>query len=214
MLKITNNLRAAIVYVAAAFFSATFHGAVVRAESAYPEQAKYEGRQLADIKLLNVDGKALHLKKDAAFAGKPLVLIPVFTSCPVTCPTILKEFELAWTDYAKALAPAGARVVVVSFDPGDTRKGFKSLLARQKLPADWVYGVAASKSDFKRLEAMLADFDFRYVRLKGQGGGFAHPAGAYILDGEGKVRRFLAQAEFSKDDLTNAFASPKRMEQR
>lgn len=213
MHRMTTCLRAAAVAIAAACSFSFSHG-VAHAESAYPEEAKYSGRELTDIKLLNVDGKSIRLKKDSAFAGKPLIIIPVFTSCPVTCPTILKEFEIAWDEFGKASAPAGARVVVVSFDPGDTRAAFKSLLARQKLPGNWVYGVAASKQDFKKLETMLKDFDFRYARLKGQGGGFAHPAGAYILDGEGKVRRFLAQAEFTKDDLKNAFAGPKRMEQR
>jgi cytochrome oxidase Cu insertion factor (SCO1/SenC/PrrC family) len=199
----------------AAVLSFVWRGGDACAESAYPEGAKYTGRELVDMRLLPVAGKVINWKKDPAFIGKPLAIIPVFTSCPVTCPTILKEFQLAWQESEHAVKASGARVVVVSFDPADTKAAFKSLIARQKLPTDWTYAVAASKQDFKKLEAMLADFDFRYVKISGNGGGFAHPAGAYILDGAGKVRQFLAQAEFTKGDMTNALSgTAKRMEQR
>lgn len=175
------------------------------AASAYPEAEKFAGRQLRTIELTNSDGGRFTLAKNS---GKPLVLIPVFTSCPLTCPMILKDFQASWNDAKIAMAGAGAKVVVVSFDPADTRAAFKKLVARQKLPRDWIYAVASPGIGFKELESLLAELDFRYFKLTGQGGGFAHPAGAYIFDGKGTVRRFLAQAEFTREDIVNAINGP------
>ncbi len=186
------------------FIAAGLSGLLAASElfaDAYPEPAKFLGRSIRTTQLVNVDGKPFTLRPDS---GKPIVLIPVFTSCPVTCPTILKEFQVSWAEALPSLATSGAQVAVVSFDPADTRAGFKKLVSRQKLPKDWIYAVPKPGKDFKEFEALLADLDFRYFKLKGQGGGYAHPAGAYIFDGGGKAGRFLAQAEFTKEDIVNA----------
>ncbi len=171
------------------------------ADSAYPEAEKFSGRQLRTMELTTSDGSRFTLGKDS---GKPLVLIPVFTSCPVTCPMILRDFQAAWRQAQPGISKSGAKVFVVSFDPADTGAAFKKLIPRQKLPRDWTYAVASSGQNFKALESLLADLDFRYFKLPGQGGGFAHPAGAYIFDGKGTVRRFLAQAEFTREDIVDA----------
>lgn len=175
------------------------------AGSAYPEADKFSGRQLRTIELTSSDGSRFTLGKNF---GKPLVLIPVFTSCPVTCPMILKDFQASWRDALPAISKSGAKVVVVSFDPADTRASFKNMITRQKLPRDWIYAVASPGKNFKAFESLLADLDFRYFKLTGQGGGFAHPAGAYIFDGKGTVRRFLAQAEFTREDIVDAVNGP------
>lgn len=175
------------------------------AGSAYPEAEKFSGRQLRTIELSSSDGSRFTLARNY---GKPLVLIPVFTSCPVTCPMILRDFQASWREALPAISKSGAKVVVVSFDPADTRTSFKNLVTRQKLPRDWIYAVASPGNNFKAFESLLSDLDFRYFKLTGQGGGFAHPAGAYIFDGKGTVRRFLAQAEFTREDIVDAVNGP------
>lgn len=170
------------------------------AQSDYPEATKYAGRSLRKVELVTMrTGKATI----APSSGKSTVLIPVFTSCPVTCPTILRDFQSALDEAKVDLAKARFDVFVVSFDPMDTVASFKSLVTRQKLPREWNYAVAAPGKDFKEFELLLGDLDFRYRKLPGNAGGFAHPAGAYIFDDKGVVRRFLAQAEFTKEDIVD-----------
>ncbi len=170
------------------------------AGSEYPEASRFAGRQLRKVDLLTTTGGKASLAPER---GKSVVLIPVFTSCPVTCPTILKDFEAALRESRTELAKAKFEVFVVSFDPLDTVGSFKSLVARQKLPRQWIYAVPAPGRNFGEFEALLADLDFRYRKLPGNAGGFAHPAGAYIFDDMGTVRRFLAQAEFTKEDIVD-----------
>lgn len=177
------------------------------AQSEYPESSRFAGRQLRRVELLTSrGGKALL----APASGKPVVLIPVFASCPVTCPTILKDFEAGLSESKADLDRSKSRfeVFVVSFDPLDTVASFKSLVARQKLPRAWTYAVPAPGKNFREFEALLSDLDFRYRKLPGNAGGFAHPAGAYIFDDKGTVRRFLAQAEFTKEDIVNGIVGP------
>lgn len=168
--------------------------------SDYPEASRFAGSQLRKVELLSSTGARISL---APAAGEASVLIPVFTSCPVTCPTILKDFQAALEEAKPALKGAKFRVLVVSFDPADTLESFRSLVSRQKLPREWNYAIARPGKNFKDFESLLASLDFRYKKLPGSAGGFAHPAGAYIFDSSGMIRRFLAQAEFTGEDIVD-----------
>lgn len=188
-----------------------------KVRSPYPEEHVYSGYKLEPLGLKvwqpGQKKKSQHLKLDGSDrkgSKENLVLIPVFTSCPVTCPTILKDFEAVLGGLGgmkgspgSTLDPAKLRVVVVSFDPKDSVRSFAGLVTRQKLPSNWLYGVPSSKTEMTKLRAILAKLDFRYQTLPADGG-FAHPAGAYIFDRQGKVTRFLAQAEFTPEDIVSA----------
>lgn len=187
------------------------HGEMKR--SPYPEERVYSGYKIQPFMVRswqpNLKSKPRKIKltpQMGVLKNKNLVLIPVFTSCPVTCPTILKDFEglLANISRGPALDPKKFQVVVASFDPADSIKSFESLVVRQKLPQDWLYVVPASRHEFKKFEMILTDLDFRYQKLPSGGGGFAHPAGAYIFDRQGIVKRFLAQSEFTPEDVASA----------
>lgn len=144
-----------------------------------------------DVRLRDHEGRAVELGRYLE-GGKPLVLVLAYYECPMLCSLVLNGVlqamkESPWT------AGEEYRVVVVSFDPGDTPEA-----ARQKRASYLTaYGREVGGDGFDFLvgdEASvrgLADavgFQYRWDEGTQQ---YAHAAGAFVITPDGRLSRTL-----------------------
>ena len=127
-------------------------------------------------------------------AGTPRLLVPIFTRCGGTCPLT----TLALKD-ALARTPVGFRVVVLSFDPGDSASDLKRFRTRLALPADWTLVRA---TDPGATRAFLDEVGFRLRKAEG---GFDHPNQTFVFSAEGVWTGTFAGSAFREDELRAAW---------
>ena len=129
-----------------------------------------------------------------AAAGRPTLLLPMFTRCTGTCPM---------TAVALARARPPLDVIVLSFDPGDTAKDLRDFRERFDLPAQWRIVRAL---DVKATRAFLDDLDFHVMKSLG---GFDHPNLTYVFSAKGAWTATLVGSPFDARDFQAAL-SPSR----
>src|SRR3954464_14643653 len=123
---------------------------------------------LAAFAVIDDAGAARDLR--AIAAGAPALLLPIFTRCTGTCPMTAVYLK-------DGLARAGVpfRVIVLSFDGGDTPGDLRAFRQRFALPADWI--VVAS-GDGAATRALLDGLDFHFMRSEA---GFDHPNQTFVF---------------------------------
>ncbi len=139
------------------------------------------GRIVDDYALIDAEGKVLTL---AEFRGKPLVISPIYTSCPMVCPTTTQHLVKAVSRARKVFGPDQFAVLTVSFDPRrDTPTRLAAFMNDQNVNlADWRIAVG----DQATTERFMADLGFSY---RAGAGGFNHVTQTTILDRDGRVHR-------------------------
>jgi protein SCO1 len=128
-----------------------------------PDEKKTLGTTVPDVELVSEDSTTFRL---SSLAGKPIILNPVFTSCPYACPQITGSLRDALATIGEP--GVGYQVLTVSFDPKDGPAQLRAYRDRLALPAGWRLAVATPDN----LARLLAAIDFRTAPL--DGGGFAH----------------------------------------
>lgn len=139
------------------------------------------GRAVEDHALIDSDGNALTL---AQFRGKPLVVSPVYASCPDICPTTTQHLLKAVSRAQKVFGPDRFAVLTVSFDPRHDKPALLAAFMSEQgvdLP-NWRVAVG----DQATTEKFMADLGFSY---RAGAGGFDHVTQTTILDSEGRVHR-------------------------
>jgi protein SCO1/2 len=139
------------------------------------------GQIVDDYALVDADGNALTL---AQFRGKPLVISPIYASCPMICPTTTQHLIKAVSRAQKVFGRDRFAVLTVSFDPGrDTPARLAAFMSDQdvNLP-NWQIAVG----DKTTTENLMADLGFSY---RASAGGFDHVTQTTVLDGDGRVHR-------------------------
>ena len=135
------------------------------------------------LALPDQDGKLRTLED---FKGKVTVIFFGFTQCPDVCPTTMAELA----QVKKALGKDGERLqgVFVSVDPErDTPEILK------KYMGSFDPSFVALRGTPEQTKAVAKEFKVFYAKVPGKTEGsytMDHTAGAYILDGNGKVRLF------------------------
>jgi protein SCO1/2 len=71
------------------------------------------GRELADLSFIDVDGNPVSLSD---YAGKPLLISMIFTSCHHICPGLTRHLDKAVGAARAALGPDSFQVISVGFD--------------------------------------------------------------------------------------------------
>jgi protein SCO1/2 len=121
----------------------------------------------------------------ADFKGKVVTVFFGFTHCPDVCPTTLGEMALVMKELG---GDAGrVQVLFVTVDPGrDT-----PAVLKQYVPAfhPSFLGMTGSAEDIART---AKEFKIFFQRQNLPGGAYTmdHSAGAYILDGQGRLRLY------------------------
>lgn len=161
-----------------------------------PDLGAVVGHAVPDVTLVDEHGGALRL---SSLRGAPLLISPIFTTCPHVCPTITASLR----DATAGIDGIGRswRVLSVSFDPEDTAADLAAFREAQDLPPEWILATAAPD----QLEALLGALDFRYAAL--QGGGFAHPSAVAILDPDMKVSGYLYGLHYESADVRRALTT-------
>lgn len=105
-------------------------------------------------------------------AGKPVIVVPMYSRCPSVCLTITRNLKKA-TAQASA-DPSSYRVVMVSIDPRDTAADMEAFRQREKVPESWRMMTGAPADVHK----LMDDIGFRYLQSNG---GFSHPSIAAVF---------------------------------
>ena len=108
--------------------------------------------------------------------GHPVLIAMFYASCPVACPVLIDELKRLVAE-----APAGTRVLLVSFDAArDTPARLHQLADERRLDSRFTLA-AAPEGDARALAAVLG---FKYRKLAN--GEFFHGATIVALDREGR----------------------------
>lgn len=100
-----------------------------------------------------------------------VVLLPVYTRCSASCPLQTQKLKRALA----GLNSASVRVLVFSFDPGETAATLAEYRKRESIPAGWRV-IRADES------AARGFFDFFHYSVFNEKGQMIHPDQIFLLD--------------------------------
>jgi protein SCO1/2 len=155
-----------------------------------PDESKAIGTQVPDARFVNEQGDTITLR---SLAGTPLIVSPVFTTCPHACPAITASLIEA----LEGLGGCGEtfNVLTFSFDPADTPDHMRSYRAKTGMPDEWILATGPPEG----VEAVLDAIDFRFEALSG--GGFAHANVVVFLTPEQKVSGYVRGLMYTKEEV-------------
>jgi protein SCO1/2 len=155
-----------------------------------PDEARARGSHVSDATLVSDDSTKFQL---ASLAGRPVVVNPIFTACPDTCPSMTAALRDALREIGEP--GVGYQVLTISFDPADGPSAMRAYRRRLNLPAGWTLAVANEENRRRLLDAI----DFHYDSLPE--GGFAHPHVVAILTPTLVVSSYAHGVRFEAKDL-------------
>jgi protein SCO1/2 len=166
----------------------------VRAQNVLPpDETRTLGAAVPRVWLIDEHGDTLRV---GDLAGSPLIVSPVFTTCPHICPAITASL-------VSALDGVGGvgetfNVLTVSFDPADTADELRAYREKTAMPPQWVLSSGHPDQVGPFLEAL----DFQYVTLPG--GGFGHANVVAFLTPELTVSGYLHGLMYTTDEVKAA----------
>lgn len=125
-------------------------------------------------------------------AGRPTLLLPIFTRCGGTCPLTAAALK-----QAMRAAAADLDVVLLSFDPEDVAEDLRHFRERLDLPSEWLLVRPVDAVATREL------FDHLEFRVMNVGGGFNHPDQTFVFSPKGLWAATLSGPP-SKDELSSA----------
>ena len=117
------------------------------------------GRQLGDFTFRKTDGAEVSLSD---YAGKPLLISLIFTSCHHVCPTTTKRLADAVRAAKDVLGVDTFNVLTIGFDTvNDTPEAMRQFARAQSVADDsWEF----LSTDFETVDALAAELGFIYFR--------------------------------------------------
>lgn len=157
---------------------------------AMPDETKTHGNTLPFISLTRDNGSVFSLDD---LKGKPLILNPVFVSCPHTCSPITSSLLKA----TETLKKKGYdfHVLTFSFDPADSPESIRVIRDRIGLPAEWEVAWGAPDEIAKLLTAL----DFQVEPSKEAG--FLHPNLVAVANADLKLEKYVFGVQLHADEL-------------
>lgn len=146
------------------------------------------GRPLAIVNVIDENG---YVSSNAKWKGLPTILVPIYTRCPLACPTITRGMMKAVAQ-AKA-SPTTYRVVMFSFDKGDTPADLRNFRERHHLPLAWSV-VTAKETDIR---TMLDSVGYTFRSANGL---FDHPNLVIALDADLKTAKYMPGTSYDVDE--------------
>jgi cytochrome oxidase Cu insertion factor (SCO1/SenC/PrrC family) len=175
------KLLLSVIFVA--LVCATSFGAAV--EDASPQR----GKSVARISWTDDTGR---LRQLSEFAGFPLILLPIYTRCPGACVANVEQLKNALSDSSADIRQF--RVLLFSFDAGDTRAKLAAYRAHEGIPLPWFVGTSSQPS----IDALLESIGFQYGRA---GKEFAHPNLLLVLDSKLRIAKWIYGTGYTGRDL-------------
>ncbi|HRP95522.1 MAG TPA: SCO family protein [Rhodocyclaceae bacterium] len=160
-------------------FPADFREFDYQATLRYSQEAI--GRTLGDHRFTNSRGEAVALSD---FAGRPMVIQLVFTSCYYICSTSTKNLARVVQIARNALGPDSFTVLTIGFDtPNDTPEAMRAYARQQGVDVpNWEF-LSADKAT---IDALTAELGFVYYPSPR---GFDHLVQSSVIDQEGVIYR-------------------------
>lgn len=138
------------------------------------------GRALGNHQLTDVDGAVVNLRDD--YAGRPLVISMIFTSCHHVCPMTTKHLATAVLAAREALGDDSFDVVTIGFDvANDTPEALRGFARTQGVSIDRWRFLSATPQNIEQISRDLGFIFFPTPR------GFDHLNQATIIDRNGIV---------------------------
>jgi cytochrome oxidase Cu insertion factor (SCO1/SenC/PrrC family) len=175
----------ALVFISACLaLAGTVHAQTV------PDEKKTIGTQMPDVTFVGDDDSTFTL---SSLWGKPVILSPIFTSCPHICGMITESLRDALKDVGEP--GLGYEVLTVSFDPADDTATMHAYRERLALPSGWRLATMSADD----LATFLGAIDFNITAL--DGGGFAHPNLIVVLGPDLRVADYVHGVMYEADDV-------------
>ena len=125
-----------------------------------------------------------------AKGGGPVIVLPIYTRCAASCPVLTRKLE---TETAE-INHGSFRVLLFSFDPGETTESLRVFRERERVPANWTV-VRAEEAQIRRF------VDFFHFSVMTQGGTLLHPNELFLLDPQFRWRATLIDQEWNRRSL-------------
>ena len=131
------------------------------------------GTTIPDVSVMKEGADPASLRSILAGMGNgPVVILPVYTRCRVSCPLQTQKLK-------EAIASLGfggsLRVLVFSFDPAETSATVQEYRSRERVPDNWVV-VTAQEGAVRKF------FDFFQYAVMDDNGTLIHPDQIFVLD--------------------------------
>jgi protein SCO1/2 len=150
------------------------------------------GRTVAPITWTDDSGRTRSLSQ---LAGFPLILLPIYSRCPGPCLSNIEQLKK--TLELSKISPSQFRVLLFSFDEGDTPSSLADYRRREAIPLWWSIG-RASPSD---IESLVQSIGFQYGKA---GKEFMHPNLLLFLDSNLRISKWIYGTDYSARDIDNA----------
>jgi cytochrome oxidase Cu insertion factor (SCO1/SenC/PrrC family) len=150
------------------------------------------GRSAAQINWIDDAG---HIRRLSEFAGFPVVLLPIYTRCQTACIANVDQLKRALAD--SSADPRQFRVLLFSFDSGETPSTLVKYRTRENIPLAWSVGTA-SQTD---IDALLGSMGFQYGKA---GTEFSHPNLLIFLDSKLRIAKWIYGTGYSGRDMDSA----------
>jgi protein SCO1/2 len=137
------------------------------------------GRDLAGLELTDSHGQPVQL---SSYAGKPLLVSMIFTSCHHVCPALTRHLKLAVESAREALGNDSFQIVTIGFDtPNDTPERMLAFARKQGIDdPNWAF-LSGSAETMAELVDKLGFVYFPTAR------GFDHITQVSIVDRHGLI---------------------------
>jgi protein SCO1/2 len=150
------------------------------------------GRAIPPISWIDDTGRTRQLSE---FAGFPVIILPIYTRCQTAC--LLNTDQLKKTLADVSTDPRGFRVILFSFDPGETAATLANYRNRKAVPLAWSVA-RASQSD---IDALLESIGFQAGKA---GNEFVHPNLIVFLDSNLRIAKWIYGTDYSGRDIDAA----------
>jgi protein SCO1/2 len=151
------------------------------------------GRKVSEHQFYTTVGM---IRRLSDYAGKPLVISLVFTSCHHICPTTTQYLAKVVRKARKVLGDDSFSVVTIGFDTvHDTADAMRTFAREQNVAID---GWDFLATDAATIDALSRELGFQF---QPSGGGFDHLIQSTIVDADGVVFRQVYGIEFDTPHL-------------
>jgi len=162
-------------------------------EQALAQSQAAIGRSVSEHLFYTTDGTVRRLSD---YAGKPVVISLIFTSCHHICPTTTQNLAKVVRKARNVLGDASFSVVTIGFDTvHDTADAMRTFAREQNVAID---GWDFLATDAATIDALSRELGFQFQPT---GGGFDHLIQSTIVDAKGVIYRQVYGIEFDTPHL-------------
>ena len=131
----------------------------------------------------------LTVKLQSAGEG-PVLILPVYTRCTSSCPTLTRKLLQA----AGSMENGAYRVVIFSIDASDDAESLRAFREREHLPGNWVL-VRTRETEARRF------FEYFAYPIMSEGSVLVHPNELFLLDEGLRWRATLVDVDWNAGGL-------------